>query len=215
MTDRVEVGSVVVPVLLFTAGHAQSDIPGEVQAAANQFEMRIVAQTDSLELSPRVVELSTERFREVVCGPECHASCQGIHCPQVALAMIGRGSSSSTATEQMRAFSQLRQSTTPTAKSVTGFIHAQQPSVPEALEELSRSGCALAVVQPHLLFEGLLMDDLRQAVADCQAANPNQTWKIAMPLGADKRLAELLAAQALDKLRGSSEPCFAPERPCH
>jgi sirohydrochlorin ferrochelatase len=189
---------ITVPVILFSAGHAEQDIPGAVQAAAEQHSVQVVGQTATLDCTPEVLQLSAERFRQAMHCTACLNSgrCQGQFCPQISWLLIGRGSSSPTATEMTRQFTQLRQQLTPTRTARTAFIHGQSPSVPEAFQLCGQDDCSLVVVQPHLIFSGLLLEQLQQQVADQQRKNPHQRWILTETLGADRRLAELLAQRA-------------------
>ncbi len=215
---------ITVPVLLFSAGHAEEDIPQAVAEAARQHGIGAVTQVPPLECCQPILDLSARRYREAVCGAECrrlepvqpvamstvaHESpapaedcsgygngsgyCSGKYCPQVALLMLGRGSSSLSATAEMRRFTELRVKQTPAAWHQTGFIHAQQPDVKAALDQLSASDLPIAVVQPHLLFEGELIDSLRREVAERQRQQPDRRWIITETLGTDASLAKTLA----------------------
>jgi sirohydrochlorin cobaltochelatase len=194
---------VTVPVLLFAAGHALQDIPQAVASAAAANSVEFVGQTAPLELSAPIVELSALRFRQGVCQKHhiacCLNTCSGQHCPQIALAMIGRGSRSEAAAEQMRQFSRLRWQQTPVAELFTAFVYAQSPTVPEVLQLLAGSPCATIVVQPHLLFEGELVVQLREQVAAAAAQNPEKQWLVTPTLGTDFALAETLAHLARER----------------
>lgn len=238
---------VTVPVLLFSAGHAEHDIPEAVAEAAERWGIESVTQVPPLECCQPILDLSARRFREAVCGPECFPApaasgdneaaknldapadrssktaaetaagcsgsnassslrfgsgsssgfCSGHYCPQVAMVMLGRGSSSPSATAEMRRFTQLRMELTRVTWGQTGFIHAQSPNVTEALDELAAAELPVAVVQPHLLFEGELIDNLRKEVAERQQQQPDRRWIITETLGADASLARTLAQVAL------------------
>jgi sirohydrochlorin ferrochelatase len=113
--------------------------------------------------------------------------------------MIGRGSRSEAAAEQMRQFSQLRWQQTPVAELFTAFVYAQSPTVPEVLQLLAGSPCTTIVVQPHLLFEGELVVQLREQVAAMAAQNPEKQWLVTPTLGTDFALAETLASLAKER----------------
>lgn len=198
-----------VPVLLFAAGHALQDIPQAVAAACQSHGLTPVGQTAPLELSPAILELSALRFRQAVCQTaqqpnclkvSCLNICEGTHCAKTALALIGRGSRSTVAADHMRQFSALRRQITPVSQLVTGFVYAQTPSVPEVLAALAGSHCGTVVVQPHLLFEGELIEQLRQQVAEATLASPTQRWVVTQTLGTDFALAETLSQLASEGL---------------
>lgn len=207
---------ITVPVLLFSAGHAERDIPEAVEAAAADLNLHIDRQSPAFECSDPVLALSARRFREAVCyagsvsttsttttsapassdpleSPACGGCCLGHVCSQTALLMIGRGSNSAKATEDMRRFTRLRVEQTAVAWHQTGFIHAQKPNVTEALDELAATDFPIAVVQPHLLFEGELIENLRTEVARRQLLQPERRWVITSTLGTDISLARTLA----------------------
>lgn len=189
---------ITVPVLLFSAGHAQQDIPKAVESACRSHGLECLSQTEPFESADAIQELSARRFREAVCGQECltTGSCSGQYCSQTSLTMIGRGSSSDSATEKMRAFTRRRISKTRVHSHETAFIHAQTPDVSTALAAMRNQQQALKVVQPHLLFEGQLMDDLRDQVDRQQEHDADSRWIITQPLGADAKLSNALAELA-------------------
>jgi sirohydrochlorin ferrochelatase len=183
-------------VILFTAGHAESDIPNAVHQAVAQHNIQCIGQTQALECSAEVLQLSAERFRQAVCSNKCQQGCSGEFCEKSAWLMIGRGSSSSEATEKTREFCRLRRQLTPTMSAEVAFIHGQTPSVPQALDDCLLSSAANIVIQPHLLFSGLLIDELRSQVEQRRKENPEKNWILTETLGADGKLAELLANRA-------------------
>ena len=198
---------ITVPAILFTAGHAQSDIPEAVQTAAQAAGLVPIGQTDALECSPEVLELAATRFRQAACGQECLQGCSNKFCSNASWLMIGRGSSSPSATEMTREFCCLRWRDTPARFAQVAFIHGQRPTVEEAMNEIANQDCSLVVIQPHLLFSGLLMDQLTEQVAKRQSENPHQKWVITGSLGADSLLAELMAkraSEAVQRLQSST-----------
>jgi sirohydrochlorin ferrochelatase len=233
---------VVVPVLLFTAAHAKSDIPDAVLEHATRFGVRVLNQTPSLGTHPRVLELSKTRFEEVVDLPR-QAICPEGGCSdgssprtrcevyrkhperctlqnwleerqavsadpfgKVALAMVGRGTSEVSALEHMRELTRLRVQSAKTGShpdsvqwSETGFFAGGSPTVDELLDRASQSGCDSVIVQPHLLFEGELMDQLREKVRTRRQNSDGPTWWITRSLGADPQLAKVFVGLLMDQ----------------
>ena len=210
---------ITVPVLLFSAGHAEQDIPAAVQNAASSHKLTVAAQTSVFESAPAVLELSALRFRQAVCvaahlpwlpkecsdqgssssdqgsgSSGCQLSCGADYCGQVALLMVGRGSSSAQATEKMRQLTAARRLITPAAWAQTAFIHAQYPDVHAGLDQLQSQPQRLKIVQPHLLFEGELMDQLRRQVAERQQRDATSKWILTKVLGGDDQLSHTLVS---------------------
>ena len=123
---------------------------------------------------------------------------------RVALAMVGRGTSDPEALAHMRRVTELASQERSLAWVSTGFFAGGIPSVDELLaqaaaipsSELASSAlttqtpaCDTVVIQPHLLFEGELMDQLRARILRCRQESPDRQWILARCLGADDGLA--------------------------
>lgn len=205
---------IVVPILLFRAAHAKSDIPDAVEASAREHRIEVVAQTPSLGTIPEIIDLSNQRYREITTVAS-HTGCPDGHCgygltnpcaevcpvqgktyQRIALAMVGRGTSDPEALEHMRRFTELANDQRSTQWVSTGFFAGGKPTVDELLEQaaVAKAGqepCDAVVIQPHLLFEGELMDQLRSKVARCRQDHPDRHWVLARCLGADRALADV------------------------
>jgi len=165
---------------------------------------------------------------------------------RVALAMVGRGTSDPEALAHMRRFTELAAEQRSLAWVSTGFFAGGVPSVDELLAQaaslrpsdpsdpsdptdptdptdpISSSEfstnpiCDTVVIQPHLLFEGELMDQLRARVQRYRRESPDREWVLARCLGADEGLAgvfiefirshaEQVAGQAEDRIEDVRE----------
>jgi sirohydrochlorin ferrochelatase len=218
-------GVVVLPILLFEAAHARSDIPDAVQVAADSLGLSIVAQSPPLGTAQAALSLSEFRFVEALrctnalgclmagaCDrvAECFDSEQKLRVDQslrepskIGLAMVGRGTSDLVALEQMRRFTALRVSGSNTQVSwvQTGFFAGGAPTVDQLLMNALGSECDTLVVQPHLLFEGELVRQLREKVKECQRLSANRRWLVTPTLGADPQLAKAFFALASQVLQ--------------
>ncbi len=196
---------ITVPVLLFRAGHADSDIPEAVDAAAKLFGIKVLHQTDPLESRSTVLQLSAERYREAL----AERACQHVPSEQVALAMIARGSSSDSAAQAMELLVEKRCQMHPVQFSRAGYVAVRKPNVTESLDWLASLDAQVLVVQPHLLFEGEVYHSICEAVAKRQE-NDTRQWVVCKPLGADAdnfddtRLASVLAQSVFDYLQVNS-----------
>ena len=208
--------TLVVPVLLFTAGHALQDIPDSVRQAADRFGIEVIGQTGSLGSHPSVLALSRARYSEVIalgngfgcpmnaCAKvQCSSNrCEGQSIPlgRIGLAMVGRGTSDQQALAQMRQFTELKVAQLTVARYQTGFFAGGIPNIDGLLEQASTWECDTVLVQPHLLFEGELIEQLRNKVLQCQLSFPDKHWLISRTLGADPKLADVFLEMAREQL---------------
>ncbi len=174
---------IVMPILLFSAGHAKTDIPDAVRDAAEREGVRYLGISSPLETHRGVLELSKLRYEEALQADAWKGT--------VAMAMVGRGTSDRSALERMRELTRLRCEETTVAWNQTGFFAGGSPTVDELLDQAAESGCQTIVVQPHLLFEGELMDQLRAKVLNQTQRFPQQQWRLAPHLGASDELAKV------------------------
>ncbi len=178
----------VVPILLFSAGHAKSDIPNEVQAAANRLDMTCLGQSLPLGASDAAVQLSNTRFLESVSKEPT------VDLENCGLCMIGRGASDPGAIEQMLFLVEKRRLSTPVRWITTGFFAAAEPTVDQVLAEASKDDCQSIYVQPHLLFEGQLTVELRTRI-DLLNRNSQKVFRMVSPLGARTDVALAFASE--------------------
>jgi sirohydrochlorin ferrochelatase len=193
---------VVVPLLLFSAGHAKRDIPAAVAAAAAGYPNVTIGQTAALECNPQILALSARRFREAI------AKLPQIPAISTLVLLVGRGSLDSDATAEMRRFASLRIEQTPVGRMSVCFLAMQQPSLADALADAAASDFRRIVVQPHLLFTGELHKQARCAVetlarrasegVSSESDSPSlalrasvsaRQWIVTAPLGPEPELA--------------------------
>ena len=215
----------VLPILLFEAGHAQSDIPEAVRKAAECEGISVLAQSPPLGTADAALALSEFRFSEALRCRNLGGCLTAGGCSQVSeclvstmnrdrstnlfddgdkigLAMVGRGTSDPIALEHMRRFTALRveNSKIPVSWVQTGFFAGGEPKVDQLLKNAASSNCTTIVVQPHLLFEGELIRQLREKVELYQQNSTNCRWLVTPTLGADPNLAKAFFTLAEDTL---------------
>ncbi len=184
---------IVVPALLFSAGHAKRDIPEAVALAAANYAMITVSQAEHLGAEPRLLKLSQRRYQATL--PRADATGNGW---DTLLVLTGRGSFDADATIQMHAFAEARflldRPVGPTIE--VAFIAMAAPRLPQVLERAASGAVRRIVVQPHLLFGGVLLDRIADTVRDFAARYPQHEWLVATHLGPDELVAEALLARA-------------------
>lgn len=187
---------IVVPLVLFAAGHAKQDIPALVAAAAARHPRLVTRQASPLGVHPAIVELSATRCQQALDGrPEIPSS-------ETLLLMVGRGSRDAEANSEMFRFARLRWERWPAGWLETCFVAMTEPSLGRGLSMAGRLPVRRVVVQPHLLFQGELLHGLHHSVSDFSRRMRSIDWVVTSHLGPDPLLADALierAEQALSK----------------
>jgi sirohydrochlorin cobaltochelatase len=163
---------VVVPLFLFAAEHVKEDIPHAVSATiASHHEGKLTwVQAPHLGCSPTMVHLSELRFREALSRrPHVPAN-------KTCLLLVGRGSSDDSAIAETHQFTALRADPAEAADTRVAFVAIARPRLSDALNRLAAMPFHRIVVQPHLLFEGEVMDSIRAQVASTAARGRKQDW---------------------------------------
>jgi len=177
---------VVVPLLLFAAGHAKRDIPAALKpdapakASGSISSLALQASiADPLGCEPEIMELSHQRFDAAITGR------LQISPKETCLLLIGRGSSDESATAAMHDFARLRRAMEgggmPTE---VAFLAKARPSLADQLPRIAAQGFRRVIVQPHFLFAGELAASVERQVATATAEFPQTEWLLA-PLLAD------------------------------
>jgi sirohydrochlorin cobaltochelatase len=185
-----------VSLLLFAAGHAKRDIPQALAAAAQAHPDVQVEQTPHLGCQEAIVELSERRFRQAIGDQNV------VPDDETLLILVGRGSNDREATREMQQFAALRSARDPSLPLRIAFIAMAEPRFDEQLVAAAQSLYARCVIQPHLLFDGLLLAELRAKVDVMARLAPAKQWIVADHLGPDIRLATAVAGMARDQKHG-------------
>jgi sirohydrochlorin ferrochelatase len=109
------------------------------------------------------------------------------------LLLVGRGSRDDSATAAMHRFAELRAEQTPVGRVEVCFVAMAEPSFAATLPRVAELPYRRIVVQPHLLFSGELLAELRAAVERATAAWPQREWILTERLGADPLVAKAVS----------------------
>jgi sirohydrochlorin cobaltochelatase len=179
-----------VPLLLFAAGHAKRDIPLAVDHAAREHRIARVRISPHLGCHPAMVELSTQRYQAAV------QDCPPLPAEETLLLIVGRGSREPEANSDLAKFARLRWERTPVGRLETCYVAMTQPTLADGLEFASRLGYCRIVVQPHLLFSGVLTRRIADMVSSARREYPKKEWILVEPLGPGEQIARVIVEQA-------------------
>jgi sirohydrochlorin cobaltochelatase len=181
---------VVAPVMLFSAGHVQHDIPEAVRRIACEHASIAVSEAAHFGCQEELVELSQLRFEQTIAGRA------PLSPDETALVMGGRGSHDPLATADMLRFAELRGAQSAVSETRACFVALADPRLEATLDALAESRYRRIVVQPHLLFYGLLLDRIAQLVESYAQRYPRQEWVVAPHLGSHELVAQAIVRRA-------------------
>jgi sirohydrochlorin cobaltochelatase len=180
---------IVVPVLLFAAGHAKRDIPAAVEAVACEHPGIAVRQSDPLNCHRDLLTLSRLRCEQSLAGRPA------VDAAWTLVVLAGRGSYDEEATAEMRRFASLvgEQSG---LRAEVGFVAMAEPRLESVLESAAASDVRRIIVVPHLLFGGVLVERIGEIVSGIATRHPDCEWLLAAHLGPHHLVARAVLARA-------------------
>jgi sirohydrochlorin cobaltochelatase len=182
---------VIAPLLLFAAGHAKRDVPEAVAQAIQQHPQLKLSWLPAFGCHPTILSLSEQRLQSA-CAVTTADHPQHRPVADRCLLMVGRGSSDPQATAALREFTARRAARAQVATAVSCFVAVQKPNLSQGLQLASQLPHRQIIVQPHLLFHGLLWQEILTAVKSQAALSPHQEWWIAPYLGPAPELAQVI-----------------------
>ena len=188
---------IVVPLLLFAAGHAKEDVPAAVRSALDAVGAADLPllQSEPLGLQESIIELAANRFREAA-DPQISPA-------ETCLLLIGRGSRDAEATADMRQLGELLHQRLGIGQTQVGFLAMAEPSAQDVIQATLKSSYRQVVVQPHLLFHGELLDRLQAYVEAAAASAPAKSWRLSRVLGEETGSLAHILQQAIHSLGNS------------
>lgn len=195
---------VVVPVLLFAAGHAKQDIPRAIEASLRGHEEIPYIQAPHLGTHAQMIALSASRYQQAT------SQLAPVAADETMLLLVGRGSRDRAATAEMREFSQLRQHLGALPHVAIAFFAMAEPGLEATMRELRQQPFRRIVVQPHLLFQGQILDQIADLVREADRQTPDQGWVVCEHLGPSACLADALVDRFLEALQAAGPRDDAP-----
>lgn len=200
---------VVAPILLFSAGHARCDLPEAVSNAVGGRNVQVV-QAKALGCHPEIIRLASQRRNESLSGrPPVNPS-------QTIAVFLGRGSSAEDGIIQFREWvrASLDGEVVAHPHFEIGFAAAARPTLDEALKAATQRRPKRVIVQPHILFQGFVENQIHDAVFRCRATFPEIDWVLVSRLGADCKVARAIVLRANEAANAAfgSVNSFLPEK---
>jgi sirohydrochlorin ferrochelatase len=150
---------VVAPAMLMAAGHVKNDVPSEIHEAQSRHSGVAFAMARALDIHPALLELCLTRYHETI------DLLERVPPDRTMLLLVGRGTSDPDANANIARISRFLWESYGLGWASVSFAGTATPSVDEALTLCRRLGFLRIVVQPYLLFDGVLLKRVQEAAA--------------------------------------------------
>lgn len=185
---------VVVPIILFSAGHAKLHIPAAIDEAKEQYPHIQFTYGRPIGVHDQILNILMARVSEagITIGEQDHSD--------TALLVVGRGSSDPDANSDLFKISRLLWEKQRVKWVETAFIGVTAPLIDEGVERCVRLGAKKVIIVPYFLFTGILIQRMEQLLLDYRTAYTDVAFELAGYFGFHPELQDILIERAREAL---------------
>ncbi|WP_179037843.1 sirohydrochlorin chelatase [Paenibacillus sp. URB8-2] len=200
--DRV----IVIPIMLFAAGHAKIHIPFEIDRSKKLYPAVEFVYGRPIGVHQKVMDILTSRMASAgfKTGSLERPIEQGLREPETAVLLIGRGSSDGDANGDFFKMTRLLWEQLPVKWVENCFIGVTEPTFEDGLERVLRLGAKKVFVLPYFLFTGILIKRIEEMTAEFAALHPGITVELAGYFGFHPKLVEALLDRVAEAVEGQA-----------
>ena len=174
------------PLLLFSAGHAKSDIPDALNRCLEKSGGMSWRESRALSRAPELLRLVLKRLDDSL------NQIAGIEA-STAVVMVGRGSFDPCAQADMKLLTHWVAGQRSAAIFKTAFYAMANPKLPDVLRDVAANdSIRTIVVQPHLLFEGNLYQSIISQVNEIEREFPAKQFIVSAYLGPEEEVSDAI-----------------------
>jgi len=174
------------PLLLFSAGHAKSDIPDALNRCLETSGGMSWQESRALSRAPELLRLVLLRLDDSLNQSTGTKA-------STAVVMVGRGSFDPCAQADMKLLTHWVAGQRSAAMFTTAFYAMANPKLPDVLRHVAaNNSIRTIVVQPHLLFEGNLYQSIVSQVNEIEREFPAKQFIVSAYLGPEVEVADAL-----------------------
>ena len=186
------------PGMLFAAAHVKNDVPSGVQAAVRRWPGVEFRMGHALGIHAKLLELCRVRWDDALRAHGPHATADTF------LLVVGRGSSDPDANASVAEITRSLREGYGVGSAATCYSGVADPLVPEALEIAGRRGLGRIVVQPYLLFTGVLVKKIQRWTQEYAQRHPELEVFVTSHLGVHPLLVDVFDERAHEAAYGNS-----------
>ena len=198
---------VVVPCMLFAAGHAKSDIPALIAAFRTTHPGVEVIYGRTFGIDPHLLDAAKARIVPVLD--------ERVPRNESLLLVIGRGCSDFDANGSLVKVMRLLWESLGFGWGEVGFFDVTFPHLEVAIDHATRMGYRRIVVFPYLLFNGVLVRRLRRTLTEARRRHPDLDIVEAPYLNDHPGVIDVFTERAEEALAASAGPLHPDPPPAH
>ena len=187
---------VVMPLMLFAAGHVKNDVPAAIRVARARFPAVNIRYGAPLGVQPEMLAVIDDRLREV------EESAPPFPRERTAVLVVERGSNDPDANAEVFQLARMIWEGRGFGWVEPAFVGITRPSLEEGLDRCVRLGAERVIVLPYFLFTGVLVRRIARAVAERAAMVPGVDFQLAGHIGAHARLLDLAHRRITEAIGG-------------
>lgn len=188
---------VVLPVMLFAAGHVKVEIPCEIDRARVRHPGIRFYYGRPFGIHPKMMEVLDQRLRAF------EAALPG-EPAETAVLLVGRGSSDPDANGDLYKIARLQWEGRAFGWVETCFIGITRPTFEEGVRRCVALGARRILVLPYLLFTGVLVRRIRARFLELQSLYPDIRMGLASDLGGHPNLVDVLLERREEARHGAA-----------
>jgi sirohydrochlorin cobaltochelatase len=185
---------VVIPIILFAAGHAKIHIPAAIDEAKLKYPLVQFIYGRPIGIHEKVLDILLSRTSDA--GVE-----KGNELNDTAVLVVGRGSSDPDANSDLFKISRLLWEKMKVKWVETAFIGVTSPLIEEGVNKCLKLGARHVVILPYFLFTGILIKRMEQMLRDFTSQYPEHHFSMAEYFGFHPELQHILRDRVNEALR--------------
>lgn len=167
---------IVIPLMLFSAGHAKIHIPDEIDEIRKLYPHIEFVYGRPIGIHDQVLDILLTRVEEQ------HVDISAVY-DDLSLLVVGRGSSDPDANSDLFKMSRLLWERLKVKWVETAFIGVRDPLMEEGLERCIRLGARKVLVLPYFLFTGVLIKRMEDMLENFRKKHPECEFAMAEYFG--------------------------------
>ncbi|WP_134704049.1 sirohydrochlorin chelatase [Ammoniphilus sp. YIM 78166] len=185
----------VIPMMLFAAGHAKIHIPAAIDEIKEKYPQVKFTYGRPIGIHEEVLSILVSRLQESGLNLEQPD-------PEMAVLLVGRGSSDPDANSDLFKMSRLFWEKGKVKWVEPAFMGVTAPLVDEGVDRCVRLGAKHVVVLPYFLFTGVLIKRMEEMVEQFNEQYPEIQFTLAHYFGFHPQLKEVFKDRAIEALGG-------------